>query len=364
VIRTLCRATEGRWAAPAVSRQKKEALLGLAGRIAVVAEEYRSGEVRAPARAAKTERRKALRIALGLVAEGSDAETIARSLAALPAFKEPDPGTALELCVTLSGVAGMLAGEHPYILMRKMSAYLGSELFDKAEAWILARLKRRRYRTDSLVPGELPDVVRSLALDRRCLERALRAAGREIAAAALAGCPQESMDLVKPLYGAIGGAAIEDDAAYLRVRLSGDEISEAQTAFLEIVRSLEERGELELGDEDELSTDPAFVNEFTKAILALDEKLVRAAMRGVEGGILAVAMQGMEPSAHDRILGSLSKKEERRILDAIDGADPLPRRAIHEAGRWLAERLIAAASPGGAPEGVLKRLVRVRDWDR
>ena len=84
-------------------------------------------------------------------------------------------------------------------------------------------------------------------MDKRNLERAIRASGRDIAAAALAGCPEESVDLARPLFARIGAAALEDDAAHLRSRLSGDEIAQAQAAFLEVVRSLEERGELRLG---------------------------------------------------------------------------------------------------------------------
>jgi hypothetical protein len=367
MIGALARADARDWEAAKASRQKRDALFELAARIALLAERSRSSGAAALSEAAEGERRKALKAGLELIIEGGDAEELDRVLASAAATS--DPGSLLEARLVRSGLRGLLSGEHPYTLMRRMSAHLGPEYFDKAGAWILARVKRRKPRPDSLVvPGELPDVVRDLALDPRSLERALRAAGREIAAAALAGCPQESMELAMPLYGRIGGVVLEDDACFLRSRLSGDEISQAQTAFLEIVRGLEERGELELSDEGNLEADPAFVSELTRAIMGLDDGLLRAAFRLAEGKALAAAMQGMEPKAHDRILAALSKKEIKRILDAIDEAPPLRRKEIAEAGAKLAALLLASSEKrdssgaGNALRSALQRLERIRDW--
>ena len=229
-----------------------------------------------------------------------------------------------------------------------MTAFLGLEYYDKAEAWLSEKAKRRRSRPESLVvPGELPDVIRMLAMDKRNLERAMRASGRDIAAAALAGCPQESMDLAKPLYARIGATALEDDAAYLRSRLSGDEIAQAQAAFLDVVRSLEERGELRLGAEDELSADPAFVAALTKAVLGLDAAPIRRPSGRPRAPSSPRPCRAWSPKAHDRILEALTKKDINRILDAIDDSDPLPRRAVQGAGMELA---IAALRGGGGGE--------------
>jgi hypothetical protein len=73
-------------------------------------------------------------------------------------------------------------------------------------------------------------------------------------------------------------------------------------------------------------------------------------------------MQGMEPEAHDHILGSLSKREIKRILDAIDYSDPLPRRAVQGAGKLLASRLFEAAAAAKAPRPILEHLAAIRDW--
>lgn len=381
MISSLARAEARDWQTVKASRQKKDALFDLAARIAILAEKSRASGAEALAKAAEAERRRALKAGLDVIVAGGDAEELARALAKAPG--DDSPGSILEARLVRSGLRGLLAGEHPYALMRRMTAHLGPEYFDKAGAWILSRVKRRRPGPDSLVvPGELPDVVRGLALDPRSLERALRAAGREIAAASLAGCPQESMELAKPLYGRIGGAVLEDDAAFLRSRLSGDDIAQAQAAFLEIARGLEERGELEMASEDELEPDPAFVAELTKAVMSLDDELVRAAFRSSDGKSLAAAMQGMEPRAHDRILAALPKKDVNRILDAIDDAAPLRRKTIVEAGAKLASLLLAAAERSGAApakkgpapkrgaadvaveaKALRARLERIRDWD-
>jgi len=363
VIRSLALAPPERFSAPKASRQKRDAIMDIAERLALLAERARSSDLGAVAAAAAVERRKSLRAGLELIAGGgADTEGLDRVLS--PWAGDSEPGAALELRVVRAGLRGLLACEHPYLLIRRLSAHLGQDYMDRAGAWIASRMKRRRYRPEPLVvPGELPDVLRSLSMDHRSLERALRSAGRDIVAAALAGCPQESMALAKPLYGKVGGTVLEDEAAWLRSRLSGDEMAQAQTAFLEIVRNLEERGELRLGEEDVPGTDPAFVAEFTRAILALDDRPLKAAFGASSGLLLATAMQGMEPRAHDRILGILPKKDERRILDAIDDVDPLPRGAILASGRELAGILLAAARKAGAatPE-IERRLALLKDW--
>jgi hypothetical protein len=345
-----------------VSRQKADALFELATRIGLLAEQARSSES-ALARAAASERRKSLRTGLELVASGADADAIDRAFAAAAPRPDAEPGAALEWSLVRSGMRSIAADEHYSVAFRRMTAFLGAAYYDKAEAWLLERAKKRRSRPESLVvPGELPDVIRILAMDKRNLERVLRTSGRDITAAALAGCPEESMDLAKPLYGRIGAVALEDEAARLRSSLSGDEIAQAQTAFLEVLRNLEERGELRLGDEEELSADPSFVSAITRAVLGVETAVIKGAFRQLEGSLIAAAMQGMEPEAHDRILEALPKKEIKRILNAIDDSDPMPRHAVQGAGKALAERLFEAAAAAKATRAALEKLAAVRDW--
>ena len=298
-----------------ISRQKKDALFELACRIATLADKTRQS-ASSLERAAAAETRQSLRSALALVAAGADSGGLERGLAGLA--EDADPGSRLELEIVASGVGAILSGEHYSIIMRRMCAFLGPDYFDKAAEWLDDKARRRRFRPEDLViPGEMPDVVQALSLNPRGLELALRASGRAVSAAALAGCPRDSIDQAKRLYTRVGAAALEEDAAYLRGRLSGDEIAEAQAAFLEVVGSLEERGEIRIGFEDDFGTDQAFVAAFTRAIMALSPSAIRSVFKGAEGPLVATAMQGLEPEAHDRILSALSMKETKRILDAI-----------------------------------------------
>lgn len=347
-----------------VSRQKKDALFELACRVALISESARETGAKAFIAAARAEKRKTLRYGLDLLSEGADWERVDRSYALEPLFGELDAGSRLEIALIKSGLGSVCRLEHPNIVLRRMTAHLGAEYFDKASAWIASRRKRKRRKPLTLlVPGELPDLVRTLALDPASLERALRGAGRELSVAAMAGCAQESVDLAKGFFGPIGSGTFEDDAEFVRNRLSGDEIAQAQAAFIELVRGLEQGGELDLGTEDDFYNDPAYVNELTRAVMSLDDKSLKATFAAKDKKSLALAMQGMEPSAHDRILGLLAKRETKRLLDAIDDAAILPRREVLEAGRALAKTVIAAAEKiKGAPRDAIERFARIRDW--
>jgi hypothetical protein len=371
MITSLVAADWDRWKALPISRQKKDALFELACRIALISERARDADCAGIAAAAKTEKRKTLIFGLEILAEGGDAEALDQAYELDPVFRDLDPGTRLELAMVRKGLISVAAREHPFVAMRRMAAFLGPEYFDKASDWMAAGIKRKKRRSQSLlVPGELPDVIRHLAAEGTALERALRASGRSLAAAALAGCPQESVDLASPCFGTIGGASLAEDSVYLRGKLSSEEISQLQSAFLDVVHGLEEGGEVELSEAEELYGDPDFVAELSKAILDVDERALKASLKGVEARLLAMAMQGMEPAAHERILSLLTKKEERRVLDAIDAMILLPRREIEESGSALARSLLislsklptAVAGPKESASETAKLIARIRDW--
>ena len=347
-----------------VSRQKKDAIFEVACRLALVAERSRASDGASLAQDALAEKRKVLRFGLDLLAQGADEERIDLAFSHSYITMDLDAGTRLELAATRAGLAAVFAGEHPFLVLRRMTAFLGSDYFEKASAWMATKTGKRRRKSQSLlVPGDLPDLVRDLALDPRSLERTLRAAGWQLAVAAFAGCGQESIDLAARFYGKTGGAAFEDDAEYLRRRLAGDEIGQAQGAFIEVVKNLEAGGELALATEGEFASDPAFIGELTRAVMALDDRSLRTVFRDGDSRLLALAMQGLEPRAHERILGLLPKKDTRRLLDAVDDAVILPRREVLEAGKTLARAVLAtAALSRNSPREALDSFERIRDW--
>ncbi len=349
-----------------VSRRKKNAIFDVAARLTLIAEKARSDGGTGLASSAATERRKALKLGLELLVRGVGHDGLDRSFRKAHLTKTFDPGEALENLVILEGLHAFVAGEHPFIMLRRMTAFLGTEFLEKTDAWLTARIARRRRTKgeDLLVPGELPDILRSLSRQDGRLERVARAAGRDIMSASLAGCPRESLLLAKPAFGRIGGAILEDNMVFLRSRLSTEEIAGAQSAFLEILHEHEAQEGLDAAEgQGETETDPDFVRELTGAILALDEKAIKAGVSGMEGKHLAAAMQGMEPVAHERILASLGKREEKRILDSIDDFDPLTRTEVAAAAVILIARLAAAAEKlGKLPETLKQRLEALRNW--
>ena len=347
-----------------VSRQKKDAIFELACRVAAIAERSRESGGASIAKDAADERRKLLRFGLELLAEGADASQLDFAFRHSPISLDLDAGTKLELAAVRAGLVALAEGKHSAFVLRRMTAFLGPDYFDKAGEWLVERTRKRKRRDQSLlVPGDLPDLVRSLALDPRSLERTIRSAGRALSVAALAGCAQESIDLVAGFYGPLGAVAFEDDAAFQRGKLSGDEIGQAQNAFADVVKNLEAEGELELGPEDEFASDPAFVHELTRAVMALEERTLRTVFKEGDSRILALAMQGLEPRAHERILGLLPNRVARRLLDAVDDAAILPRRDVLLAGKTLADAVLAdAALRKSGPSEALSSFERVRDW--
>ncbi|MFZ4614672.1 MAG: FliG C-terminal domain-containing protein [Rectinemataceae bacterium] len=360
--------TEADWTAPLkalpVSRQKKDALFELACRVALIAERARTSETASIADDARIERRKVLRFGLELLAQGADQETIELAYGHSASTSDLDAGTRLELATLGAGLSAIAAGRHPFIALRRMTAFLGYDYFEKASEWIAAKLRKRRSKgLTLLVPGDFPDLIRNLSLDPRSLERALRGAGWELAVAALAGCAQESIDLVAGFYGPAGGTIFSDDAAWMRGKLSGDEISQAQGEFMTVVKRLESEGELAIGREDAFASDPDFIHELTRAVMSLDDRSLRSVFKDGDSRILALAMQGLEPRAHERILGLLPSRVARRLLDAVDDAAILPRREVLVAGKTLAQAVLAqAALTKSSPRESLESFGKVRDW--
>lgn len=356
-----------------VSRRKKNAIFEVAARLTLIAEKTRSDKGAGILASAQVERRKALKLGLEQIARGADHEALDRAFAKTGFTVLHEPGDRLENLAILEGLHAFIAGDHPFVLFRRMTAFLGLDYIEKSDAWLSLRIARRRRpkNEDLLIPGDLPDVLRMLARNGQELERVVRTAGRDILSASLAGCPRESLLLVRPLFGKIGGSVLEDNMVFLRARLSTEEIAGAQGAFIDIVREVEDRDETEVGSQGaaisgeiaDSGTDPVFVRELTRLVLDLEEKTLRAGVTGMEGVRLAAAMQGMEPAAHERILGSLGKREEKRILDSIDVFDPLSGSDVVRAAGELIIRLRSAAERlGKLTETMKQRMESLERW--
>lgn len=338
-----------------VSRRKKTAIFEVAARLTLIAEKSRLGGPEVLRNSALLERRKQLKLGLDLCARGMRHESIDAAFRK-PAFaRSEDPGERLETLVIRAGIHALSEGDHPFLIFRKMTAFLGLEFYAKSNDWLAARITRRRKsRTEELiVPGDLPDVIRELAKDRILFERVIRTTGRDIMSASLAGCPRESLQLIKPVFGKVGGTILEDNMLFLKSRLSTEEIAAAQSTFLEIERTIHNQKQIQDASGPETSqaqTDSAnihYIRELTRIILDIEDRPLKIALSGTEARTLAAAMQGMEPAGHERILSSLGKRDEKRLLDALDNLDLLETPEIQRAATQVLARLSEASIKSG-----------------
>jgi hypothetical protein len=230
-----------------------------------------------------------------------------------------------------------------------MTAALGLEFHAETGAWLRERVQRKKPRQEELiVPGDLPEILLRMAVRPGYLETALRLAGNGMTAAALSGCPRESLHLVKKGLGSIGGAVFEDSVVLYRARLSTDEIADAQAAFAEFLREVEAEAEAEsyttLAPAEPV-TDPSLMRDLSSLILEMDGKLLKAVATGMDNRSLAEVMQGMDPAAHDRILVALGTRRESKVLDTLGGSEPLGGFEILRAAQAFCQAVLASVSP-------------------
>ncbi|MEN6477107.1 MAG: hypothetical protein ABFC75_03855 [Rectinema sp.] len=337
---------------PQVSGRKKSALFTLAERFALAAEKAAIEDSSAWAVAAESESRKSLRIVLNALAAGTHPDAVQPALAQAGFAGSADPGDRLESDMLAAGAVEALRGSHPYILMRVMTARLGPEYYEKTTEWILERIKRRKYvENEFFVPGDLPEVLARLEKIPGKLELALRMAGREMSAAALCGCPAESIVAVLAPCGRIGGAILEDSMRAYRAKLSTEEIADAQAAFADLARELDEPKAHTEPVEPEDVPDPGLVEDLTDLILELDPKLLRTVALSMDPKKLASLLQVMAPAGHDRMLTTIGPMRESRVINALDAAQPLGSFELTREAQVFAQKILAAAVPKGKTRG-------------
>lgn len=358
-------AAEGTFILLDVSRRKKTALFDLAARFCLTVEKAMQGPTSDPdswniaviAQAAEAESRKSARAALGLLASRAHPETVWPALVARNALRFEDQGDRLEAEMVAAGAMAALRGVHPFVLMRVMASRLGQEYQAHASEWITDRLRRRKTPAEQLiVPGDLPELLDEISADPTLLELALRAAGREMSAAALSGCPDEHIKAAKACFGRIGGAVLGDSIRSYRARLSTDEIADAQAAFSELIRALKADRDLrvpvkESDDDAESLLDPDLVEDLSDLILELDQKLLKSIIAPISASRLAVLFPTMSPAARDRILKESGTMKESRIINALEDMDQMGIHELTREAQSFAQRVLAAFAPRGVTRG-------------
>lgn len=375
MIAALCRST-ARLAGPTqdiapsftplrVSGRKKSALFELAQRFCLAVEKASPQMPAAPdawnvaelTASAAMESRKTVRTAFSLLSSRSHPDAV------WPAFSTgsfaclDDPGDILETEMLAAGTAAALQGTHPYVLMRILSARLGAEYHEKATEWILDRIRRRRSTPEELiVPGELPDLLYEIKEEGGRLGHAIRAAGGEMAAAALAGCPEEDIKAARACFGRIGGAVLADSVRRYRARLSTDEIADAQSAFADIIRALRTEYEdtspgREGTVEPEILPDPALVEDLSDLILELDPRILKSVVVPMSSKRMAALFQTMSPAARERIFSVTGAMKEGRIINALENMEQMGVFELTREAQGFAQKILAQSAPRGIARG-------------
>jgi hypothetical protein len=194
----------------------------------------------------------------------------------------------------------------------------------------------------------LADAVYAFTDDPGSLSQAIRLAGLPLVAAASAGCPDETLAIIKSVgFNSLGSALLDDEIQNARARLSSDELSDAQHAFLTLLGSLKELVPKEIVEEEawKRSMDGGLVSEVSELILDLDERILKTVISAMDAKLVAALIQAMEPIAHDRLFSSVTSNRGKKILDALEASSPLSPNELTRQAQIFAQRVLAEVAP-------------------
>jgi len=228
---------------------KKTAIyLELAARFVLTVAQYqREGNQRILA-AAREERRRLLKYAYSLIASSTAPELVRQAFYSAGLSSASGYADECESEMFITGTRLAITKAHPVVIMRTMTAYLGLQVFDQVESWLLEHFSGKLEDDEELIiPGDLSEILSDTRLSPGQIDLAVRMAGHQLIAASLAGCPRQTVDLVKSLsYSKLGEALLDWNIREARSRLSSDELSDAQSAFMELLGSLDEPNPAEI----------------------------------------------------------------------------------------------------------------------
>ena len=209
-----------------------------------------------------------------------------------------------------------------------------------------------------IIPGDLSEILSDTRLSPGQIDMAVRMAGNQLMAASLAGCPRQTVDLVKTLsYSRLGGALLDWNIREARARLSSDELSDAQSAFLELLGSLDEPNPAELRQEDWSSgIDESLVADISNLIMELDERILKSVVAALDPALIASLIQAMEPIAHDRLFSCAPSSRSKKILNALEVAQALSLNEITRRAQIFAQKVLSELTPKTSKRGAGRSL--------
>jgi hypothetical protein len=297
----------------------------------------------------REEKRRILKFSLSLIASSIQQDKVRQSFITAGLLGKDSPCDECEAYMLVTGTSLALQNVHPIIIMRAMTAYLGFSYFTATEEWLIQKLGTKIPDTEELIiPSELPDAIAFSDKNPGPLVQAVRLAGLQLLAAAFAGCPKETCQTIKGLaFNPLGSIILDDEMENARNRLSSDELSDAQHAFLELMESLKDSTSMMVTEEEswKKSINEGLTGEISELILELDSRVLRSVISSLDPRLVASLIQTMEPIAHDRLFTSIGSNKGKKILDALEASAPLNTNELTRLAQTFAQKVLAEIAP-------------------
>ncbi|HWR13140.1 MAG TPA: hypothetical protein VN445_15050 [Rectinemataceae bacterium] len=299
---------------------------------------------------ARDEKKKLHKFAYSLITSASPADSVRPAFVAAGLSGKTSPQEECEAEMLIAGTELALKNAHPIVILRMMTAFLGFSVFDDVEKWLMEHFGAERKQDEELIiPGDLPDILTERNRSPGSIGQALRLAGPPLVAATLAGCPTQMIDYMKSLaYSPLGRILLDWEIGNARDRLSSEELSDAQNAFMELLTSFRDDAEAHMGTEAEewpMDVDKELVSDISNLILELDEHVLKSVISGMNPKLAASLIQAMEPIAHDRLFSSVASSKSKKILDALESSTPLSNNELTRRAQIFAQKVLSEIAP-------------------
>lgn len=297
------------------------------------------------------EKRRKMKFCLRILLESQPSVNLQQSFMSGGMLTARNPRDALETAMLFQGTASALKNQHPAVVLKIMSAFLGMGAASQANEWIVAHYKDRLMLEEELIlPGDMPDVILSNMGNPARLERTLRLAGPQLAGTALSGCPREILvQLEQRIVSTCGSILLNHDIEIARAEYSSDEIADAQNAFMELLETMkisdmESASGMIEPEKQKLPQDPQLVSDLSNLIVETEERLLRDILMRLSPNVIAVIVQGVEPIAHDRIFSTLPATKAKRVLDALEASTGIDTLTLTRNAQIFAQQILSEIS--------------------
>ncbi|HEY9055183.1 MAG TPA: hypothetical protein VIO60_10240 [Rectinemataceae bacterium] len=318
---------------------------------------YRSGGKEALVPFVKGAKKRILGFSLGLLASPPPAGRLEVAFSAGGFLGAGEAADRCEAQMLKTGVEMALRNSPMHVVLRAMSAYLGFSVQEQVDAWLKSQASPRRLsESDLLIPGDLPDLLAARTGDPGILFRAYRLAGPSLAAAALAGCPRETVRAMESAcLNELGSLYLEEEIEASLSRLSSDELVDAQEAFRALIQSLQEESPAMAAEIQENvwenGMDKSLSEDVSLLVIELEDKLLRSVLAQADPKLIASLLQTMSPMAHDRLFSLMPPSKAKKVLQALEDSDPLGPVELVRKAQLFAQKILGELAPKGKSMG-------------